>query len=56
MAIVESSSNAANPPKRSFVYTPVEWEYRPVRIVERLGQQTGLTTYAFVNVTPWLPS
>src|SRR6185437_1541849 len=28
----------------------------PVRIVERLGQQSELVTNAFVNVTPWSTS
>ncbi len=27
-----------------------------MRIVARLGQQSGLTANAFVNVTPWPPS
>ena len=31
----------------SFVHTPVSWEYRPVRIVDRLGQHTGFETNAF---------
>jgi hypothetical protein len=34
----------------------VEWEYSPVRIVERLGQQSEFTTNPFVNVIPLLAS
>ncbi len=31
---------------------PVEWEKRPVRMEVRLGQHSGFSTNAFVNVVP----
>jgi hypothetical protein len=34
------------------VYTPVEWEYRPVKMLAREGQQREFTTKEFVNTTP----
>ena len=36
-----------------FEYTPVVCEYWPVRMLARLGQQSGLTTKAFLKSTPW---
>jgi hypothetical protein len=53
VAIVEWSSNDAKPPcGGKFLQTPVELEYRPVRMVDRDGQHIELLTNMFLNVTP----
>jgi hypothetical protein len=55
-SIVDSSWwKAGKPPSGGpFVYTPVEWEYCPVRIDVRLGQHSEFTTNPLEKVTPWL--
>ena len=35
------------------MYTPLECEYWPVRMLARLGQQSGLETYPRSNEMPW---
>jgi hypothetical protein len=35
-----------------FVHTPVEWEYSPVKMLDRLGQHNGLDAKPFVNSMP----
>jgi hypothetical protein len=50
---VDLGSNAPNPPNSPLLlYTPVLWEYRPVRMLARLGQQMGFTTKALLKLTP----
>ena len=54
VAIVDLSWKAWNPPYGPLSeYTFVLCEYSPVRIVVRLGQQSGLTRNASANRTPW---
>src|SRR5262245_37346910 len=55
VAMLARSSKASNPPYPPcdpFVHTPVVCEWWPVRIVARLGQQSGLGTKALGNATP----
>ena len=54
VAIVVASRKMWKPPYFPwFEYTPVVCEYWPVRMLARLGQQSGLTTKAFLKSTPW---
>src|ERR1041385_2360691 len=55
--MVEVSLKSVAPPHGAlFVSTPVLWEYNPVKMPVRLGQQSGVSTYALLNCTASAPN